>query len=638
MKSRILWSFLLLTVLFVQHVWADMGGFHYENYEVSALVHKNNVWDITETIQVYFEEPRHGIYNYIPTQFSLYHDVAEKGEEPDLQEFDYYIDISDIEVEGADFVTTEDNGNKVIRLGSEDVLLEGSHTYVIRYRFTYPDDRIHTKDYLLHTLHGADFEQVTDRFHFDITLEKPIPQHCLEKMQLKMGTYGKTTSLDILPELQVSPTHISGTIDNLQPHQALTLDIPLPEGYYEGVKTVSPIRCWILYACSLGCLLLIFVLAMNLRHPDVVKQIEFYPPEGISSAEVGTIIDDSADESDLASLIPWLASQGYLKIKEVERRSLLSHNTVLQLTRIQDLPEEAPEYQKTFMKALFGKHTTVMMDKLEENPTLMHQALMGLGREFTGERKLCRWKATGWLLVLFIVIASHALWFSCPEEEYSGIYFLCAGLLYMGPMLTLMTIFYFASKSALIASRGNKLFTRLCCIFITVLCCIIWCAALVPYGAFLDCGLIVLLYALSYVGMQLTGRFNVNSEYRSQMMGKLLGLKEFIQTAELPRLESLLEEDPQYFYRLLPYALVFGLSDKWSKQFQNIQMQQPDWYQATDRNLNTALFTHHMTDTLSSSSRQAITTVSHDSSAASSSSGGHSFAGAGGGGGGGGSW
>ena len=36
---------------------ADRGGFYYQNFRVDAVVHRDNVWDITETIDVFFEEP-----------------------------------------------------------------------------------------------------------------------------------------------------------------------------------------------------------------------------------------------------------------------------------------------------------------------------------------------------------------------------------------------------------------------------------------------------------------------------------------------------------------------------------------------------------------------------------------------------
>ena len=74
MKNRVLWLFVLLAVTMTAN--ADRGGFYYKNFRVDAVVHRDNVWDITETIDVFVEEPRHGIYRYIPLTFSMEHDVS----------------------------------------------------------------------------------------------------------------------------------------------------------------------------------------------------------------------------------------------------------------------------------------------------------------------------------------------------------------------------------------------------------------------------------------------------------------------------------------------------------------------------------------------------------------------------------
>lgn len=36
-------------------------------------------------------------------------------------------------------------------------------------------------------------------------------------------------------------------------------------------------------------------------------------------------------------------------------------------------------------------------------------------------------------------------------------------------------------------------------------------------------------------------------------------------------------QDPTYFYDILPYTYVLGVSDKWIKQFETIGLQSPDW-------------------------------------------------------------
>ena len=63
---------------------------------------------------------------------------------------------------------------------------------------------------------------------------------------------------------------------------------------------------------------------------------------------------------------------------------------------------------------------------------------------------------------------------------------------------------------------------------------------------------------------------------------KILGLREFIETAELDRINTLVEENPEYFYSVLPFAYVLGLTDKWAKQFESIAVPPPTWYVSSD--------------------------------------------------------
>ena len=57
------------------------------------------------------------------------------------------------------------------------------------------------------------------------------------------------------------------------------------------------------------------------------------------------------------------------------------------------------------------------------------------------------------------------------------------------------------------------------------------------------------------------------TEYGDKILEKTLGFKEFINTAEKDKLETMFESNPDYFYNILPYAMVLGLSSKWVEAF-----------------------------------------------------------------------
>jgi uncharacterized membrane protein len=59
---------------------------------------------------------------------------------------------------------------------------------------------------------------------------------------------------------------------------------------------------------------------------------------------------------------------------------------------------------------------------------------------------------------------------------------------------------------------------------------------------------------------------------------EILGFREFINRAERDRIERLAKDDPTLFDRVLPYALVFGLGDRWAEAFHDMYRNPPSWY------------------------------------------------------------
>ncbi len=230
---RLLFSFVLLLVSAC--AFADRGGFYYENVKYEAYVHKNNVWDVKETFVINFLEPRHGFYRFIPTKFSLWHDAKDVWGDMQNTEFPYIVDIDDVEVTGGPIhEETEEMDNHIIQIGDADRVVEGMNTYVISYKFKYPDDRIQTKDILFHTILGADFNEEIRHFDFRIEFEKPLPQKSVDNLRWYSGFYGKEEN--IIPiEYEATTTYIAGMCDSIQPNHAITAYMDLPECSISGI-------------------------------------------------------------------------------------------------------------------------------------------------------------------------------------------------------------------------------------------------------------------------------------------------------------------------------------------------------------------------------------------------------------------
>lgn len=144
---------------------------------------------------------------------------------------------------------------------------------------------------------------------------------------------------------------------------------------------------------------------------------------------------------------------------------------------------------------------------------------------------------------------------------------------------------------------------------------------------YVACGIAVIILALfMFLGSKRTKAGN-------QVYGQILGFKEFIKKAELDRLKMLVEENPSYYYDIMPYAYVLGLSDQWIENFETMHMPEPDWYSGRDP-FGDAVFYSMVR------SANACATAPETSGGGSSGGGfsGGGFSGGGSGGGGGGAW
>jgi uncharacterized membrane protein len=118
------------------------------------------------------------------------------------------------------------------------------------------------------------------------------------------------------------------------------------------------------------------------------------------------------------------------------------------------------------------------------------------------------------------------------------------------------------------------------------------------------------------------------------VLRRVQGFRRFIVESEKDR--ARFAEQQHLFSEYLPYAIVFGVTEKWAHAFAGLdgELPQPDWYGG--QGVFTAMSFSHSIDGFAVTTAGTITSVPAGSG--SSGFGGGGFSGGGGGGGGGGSW
>ncbi len=150
--------------------------------------------------------------------------------------------------------------------------------------------------------------------------------------------------------------------------------------------------------------------------------------------------------------------------------------------------------------------------------------------------------------------------------------------------------------------------------------------------------LLIILVVYTVAMPLLLSNIQSRTEYNRKVYGEILGFKEFIETAELDRINELVESEPSYFYNILPYAYVLGLTDKWINKFNTIKIPEHAGFSSYNATTFDYMRMNMIMNSIQHSTYSGIAAAHADSGGGIGGFGGGGFSGGGSGGGGGGSW
>jgi hypothetical protein len=325
--------------------------------------------------------------------------------------------------------------------------------------------------------------------------------------------------------------------------------------------------------------------------------VQFAPPEGVGPGLVGTIIDEEANTIDVSATVVDLAVRGYLTIEEVEPGGLF-RRTDWQLTKLVP-PEqaEAPlEYEQTLLDGIFA----------DSNPVL----LSGLKNKFHATLTIVQSQ-------MYSEVTDRG-WFRKSPQQVRG------GWAVLGTILVgvgLASGWFLGFQSIATDRVGGVAFV-------------------IPSGVVLAAGLLVAGAIVYLLGKRMAAKTAAGSAVLAQS----LGFKQYLVTAEARQIRF--EEAQDIFSRYLPYAIVFGVADRWAGTFSEVaeaattagqSIGMPGWYIFSGSG-GFGNFGGIASGMDSFSTMASGTFTSTPGSSGSSGFGGGGFSGGGGGGGGGGSW
>lgn len=651
-KFSLIFCTFLLALLFPISIQAESNEYYdYSNgyvitdYNIHINVNENNTFDVSETITADFSIYKHGIFRTIPLNNTV---KRENGKTTKNR-----AKITNLYVNHP-YTTSRANGNYKIQIGDPNTTVTGVQTYQINYTYNIGEDPLEHVDEFYYNLIGPEWDTVIDNISFTITMPKDFDD---EKLGFTSGYIGSGNTNNV--SYSIDGNTISGYYTSyLSPGEAFTIRLELPEGYFVNAGIPIDKNIYLMFLIPVICALISFFLWFRFGKDDkTVSTVEFYPPEDYNSLEIGFLYKGKATNEDVVSLLIYLANKGYIEIVDMEERALFSTSKSFKIVKLKDYDGDN-YYERIFLEGLFAsrienklnvhiidKHgirpfeveedfsdnsvTEVTASQLKNHFYItMKEILSNInGKEYRHHifEKSTFAKSVA---VFIMIILSLVTIVAVPTLAYSD-------LAQVGMTLGI-TLFYVPFFAVGFAKNMQLLMRIFWCSF-TSIHFLVFFTTMPIIDAFryesiyligFVCGLVCI--AIMVLCFKLMPK---RTPYGIKILGQIEGFKIFLETTQADRLEALLQENPSYFYDILPYTYVLGISDKWISKFVFLAVEPPTWYRSPN-SFSVSSFGAIMNSTMESATKAMGT----GSSSGSSGSSGGGSSGGGSGGGGGGSW
>ena len=541
------------------------NGYKITAYNVNVKVNENNVLDFTETVSADFLLPSHGIFRTIPVIADANWVIDGKRVSKTYRVPVKNISVTDGETgQDINYQKSREGNDLVLKIGSEDEIITGAKTYIIKYSYAIGNDGMEQFDELYYNLIGNSWDTTIDNFTFKIDMPKEFDKSLLN---FTVGKYGSTDTSGITYE--VAGKTIEGNYSKtLKPGEGVTVRLELPNQYFTPDEPETGL--WMIFLFIAFTILSIILFFIFGKDNKVYQTVEVSPPDDITSAEAGYIIDGHVDDRDIVSLIIYWADKGYLAI-----HSDKSDNFTL--IKLKDADDSMRKYEKIMFNKLFKDRERVTSADLQYNfSETLFSVKMNIIHEYSDPSR--RLYTNSGNVVKAICYIFAGLCMGIISGKAIGNYSVdITGGIIAGVIAFSTTIFlagligYFVDKSHS-GSIAGIVISSLIYAFLLIVAAMI-CSFLSGFTA------PAYLAAIAAVICGITGAYSKKrTDQSSRMLGKLLGLKRFITLTEKSRIEMMIQENPSLFYNILPYAYVLGVTDKWAKQFESIALSPPSWY------------------------------------------------------------
>ena len=541
-------------------------AFIVQQYDVDMTVAKDRKIAVREEITILVNTNRGSMfYRSLPTQGARYTDIEAKCD----GNSGFYFYVADNE-DTSGFIDVNCVGNivkgkvwtyEITYIMEQDVhtVKNGMHIDVVGFGWTVP-------------LHN-----VTVEVHFP---ETPI------STQVYTDVFGQNTGNTVTETWSQDKKTLTLHADKLplvyssKYHETvaggITLEFITADGVlspYASTRIFTQDMWKVCLGGILAVVIAVLLLVLFRQKRELITVVNITAPDSMDPMKMGKWIDGTVNNEDVTSMLYYFADKGYLKIDFTDKNDP-------KLISMGELPEDAPIYEKTLFRGLFNGAQLVQTEDLTEETVVKTSRAIHVskleGKFYQASQTAMkqvpdappRYEKKSIFAYVGGGIVGAVLAFLIPfilSARIGGGYRYYFGFFLALPLLANGFIGYVVENYRYKWKARKRVGLYVLELFIAVLLGLLFTFCMASHVMTRYEKAILCISSLA-CGLITQSALSRTEEYL-KVLENILGFKEFIVVTEEDKIKVMLEENPELYYKVLPYAQVLGVSQPFACVF-----------------------------------------------------------------------
>lgn len=471
--------------------------------------------------------------------------------------------LSNVNISGASGkAASESNGNKYIQITPEKdkkTFSEGENVFRISY--TIREYSESTLNYDMFLYDALVYNWNVSIGELDLTIHFP-DDFDFSDLQYYAGQFGAQDVGNTL-NYKLDGTTLRMTGKHLPENFGITFKAQLADGYWQGALDNSWTIQLSIIVLGITTLLILLLWLIGGRDPRIPKTVEMHPIDGVSPADIGFLLHGYVRIRDIAVLIVYLAIKGYLKIVEYAPKKFT-------LVRIRE-----PRGEERYIRMAYNILFEDVYEGRSLDPKLFFIRLRAIRKSLetsiengfgSKSMKACTTISQVLRLVAIVILSVcmatvYTLIKLYSYQEISMAEFAFLTILIGGLVTAINNRFDSRYDTEL---KSYQVFMGFLMLFYIAVIAFIGFRFWRTSGNFLVgivgviCGTISLILTLL---MKKRGKGN------ARLVTRILCLRDYLGSVSSTDLARNRLITPEYYYEMMPYALLFSQEEVWARKF-----------------------------------------------------------------------